>query len=164
MRISVTVLHYHGIRGSKLAIDAVDFGLFRASSLQSHEGAISSDEETKFEKYSKGVRSRHVTRFIPFAFTEFGALGDHTTAFYTEVARHAAASNEIHVGKLLASWRREVSLAVHVAHADIVLRGLSAAADDVEAASSSAGMPSPTTAFFTRAMGRKCLRAFSRGA
>jgi hypothetical protein len=32
---------------------------------------------------------------------------------------------------------------------------LSAAPDDAEVASSSAGMPSPATAFFTRAMGRK---------
>jgi hypothetical protein len=36
---------------------------------------------------------------------------------------------------------------------------LSAAAYGVEAASSSAGMPSPATALFTRAMGRKRLRA-----
>jgi hypothetical protein len=46
----------------------------------------------------------------------------------------AAASKVMHVGKLLASWRRKVSLAVHVARADNVLRGLAAAADDVEAA------------------------------
>ena len=59
---------------------------------------------------------------------------------------------------------RKVSLAVHVPHADTVLRGLSAAADGVEAASSSAGMPSPTTAIFTRAMRRKRPRASSSGA
>jgi hypothetical protein len=41
---------------------------------------------------------------------------------------------------------------------------LSAAADGVEAASFSAWMPSPATALFTRAMGRKCLRASSSGA
>jgi hypothetical protein len=48
----------------------------------------------------------------------------------------------MHVGKLLALWRRKVSsLAVdHIVHADNVLRGLSAAADGVEAASSSAKM------------------------
>jgi hypothetical protein len=46
------------------------------------------------------------------------------------------------MGKLLASWRRKFSLAVHVAHADNVLRGLPVAADGVEAASSSIGMPS----------------------
>jgi hypothetical protein len=57
----------------------------------------------------------------------------------------------MHVGKLLASWRRKVSLAVHVAHADSILRGLSAAADGVEAASFSARMPSHATALFTRA-------------
>jgi hypothetical protein len=44
---------------------------------------------------------------------------------------------------------------VHVAHADNVLRGLSAAANGVEAASFSLGMPSHVTALFTRTMGRK---------
>jgi hypothetical protein len=102
-------------------------------------------------------------RFIPFAVTEF-TLGGHATAFLTGLAKQAAASKGMHVGKLLASWRRKVSLPVHVARADNVLRGLSAAADGVEAASSSAGMPSPTTALFTRAMGRKRPRASSIGA
>jgi hypothetical protein len=51
----------------------------------------------------------------------------------------------MHAGKLLASfWRRKVSLAVYAALVDNVLRGTS---DGVEAASSSARMPSPTTAF-----------------
>jgi hypothetical protein len=54
-----------------------------------------------------------------------------------------------------------LSLTVHVAHADNVLRGLSAAADGVEAASPSAGRPSLATALFTRAMGRKRPRASS---
>jgi hypothetical protein len=36
------------------------------------------------------------------------------------------------VGKLLTSWRRNVFLGAHVAHADNVLRGLSAAADGVD--------------------------------
>jgi hypothetical protein len=36
--------------------------------------------------------------------------------------------------------------------------------DGVEAASSSAGMPSPATAFFTRAMGRNRPRGSSSGA
>jgi hypothetical protein len=81
----------------------------------------------------------------------------------TELVKMAAASKGMHVGKLLASWRRNVSLAVHVAHADNVLRGLSAAADGVEAAFSSDGMPSPATAVFTRAMGRKRPRASSSG-
>jgi hypothetical protein len=103
-------------------------------------------------------------RFTPFAVTEFGTLGGHTTAFLTELAKHAAASKRMHVGKLLASWRRKVSLAVHVAHADNVLRGLSAAAGDVETASSSAGMPSHATALFTRAMCHKCTCASSSGA
>jgi hypothetical protein len=67
----------------------------------------------------------------------------------------SAASKGMHVGKLLASWRRKISLAVHVAYADNVLRGLSVAADVLEVASSSIGVPSHATAFFTRAMGRK---------
>jgi hypothetical protein len=41
---------------------------------------------------------------------------------------------------------------------------LSAAADGVEAASSSAGVPSPATALFTCAMGRKRPRASPSGA
>jgi hypothetical protein len=52
----------------------------------------------------------------------------------TELAKQAAASKAMHVSKLLGSWRRKISLAVHVAHADNVLRGLSAAANGVEAA------------------------------
>jgi hypothetical protein len=70
----------------------------------------------------------------------------------------------MHVGKLLASWHRKVSLAVHVAHSDNVMRGLSAVADGGEAASSADGMPSVATALFTRAMRRKLPRASSRGA
>jgi hypothetical protein len=90
-------------------------------------------------------------------------MKNHATAFLTELAKHTPASKAMHVGKLLASWRRKVSLAVHVAHAD-VLRGLSAAADGVEAASPSAAMPSHATVLFTRAMGRKRPSAFSSGA
>jgi hypothetical protein len=52
----------------------------------------------------------------------------------------------MHVGKLLASSRRKVSLAVHIAQADNVLSSLSAAADGVEPASSRARMPSHATA------------------
>jgi hypothetical protein len=70
----------------------------------------------------------------------------------------------MHLGKLLASWRRLVSLAVYVAHAENDLCGFSAATDGVEAATSSARVPSLATAFFTRAMGRKRPRASSRGA
>jgi hypothetical protein len=82
----------------------------------------------------------------------------------TELAKQVATSKRVHVGKLLASWRRKVSLAIHVAHADNVLRGLSAAADGVVAASSAAGMPSHATALFTRAEGRKRPRASSSDA
>jgi hypothetical protein len=70
----------------------------------------------------------------------------------------------MHVGKLLAPWRLKVHIAIHVAHADNVLRGLSAASECGEAASSSTWMPSHATAFFTRAMGRERSRASSRGA
>jgi hypothetical protein len=110
------------------------------------------------------VRIRPDIRFIPFAVTEFCTLGGHATAFLTELAKHASASKGMHVGKLLASWRRKFSLAVHVAHADNVLRGLSAAADGVEAASSSVGMHYHAKALFTRAMGRKRPRTSSSGA
>jgi hypothetical protein len=68
----------------------------------------------------------------------------------------------MHVGKLLASWRRKVALAVHVAYADNVLRDWSV--DGVEAASFYDGVPSLATAPFTRAMGHKRLRASSSGA
>jgi hypothetical protein len=106
------------------------------------------------------VRSRPDIRFIPFPVTEFGTPGSYLTAFLTELAKEAAATKEMHVGKLLASWRRNVSLA----HADNVLRGLSAAAYGVETAFSSVGMHSPTTVLFTRVMGRKRPRASSNGA
>jgi hypothetical protein len=152
--------HYLGIRGSKLALDAVVSGLFGISSPPSPEVAPLA-EKTKFEQYSEGVRSRPDIRFIPFAATKLGSLGGHAAAFLTELAKQAAASKGMHVGKLLASWRRKLSLTVHVAHADNVLQGLSAASNGVEAASSSAGMPSPATAFFTCAMGRKRPRASS---
>jgi hypothetical protein len=68
------------------------------------------------------------------------------------------------VSRLLDFSRRKVSLDVRVAHADNVLRGISAAADGVEAASSSIGMPSAATPLLTRAMGHKRPRASSSGA
>jgi hypothetical protein len=147
----VGVLPYYNIRGSKLALDAVVSGLFGVST-------------PHLPKYFEGVTSRPDIRFIPFAITGFGVLGGDATAFFTDLAREAGASKGMHVGKLLASWRQKFSLAVHVAHVDNVLRGLSAAADGVEAASSSVGMPSRVTVLFTRAMGRKRPLASSRGA
>jgi hypothetical protein len=101
------------------------------------------------------LRSRHKIRLIPVPVIELGAFGGHATDFLTELAKQTAASKGMHVGKLLSSWRRNVYLAVHV------LRELSAAADDVKAASSSVGMPYHATTLFTRAMGRKRLRASS---
>jgi hypothetical protein len=160
----VGVLHYHGIRGSKPTFDAALSGVFGVSSPPSPEVALRSAEKTKFEKYSKGVRSCPDIRFIPFKVTDFGTLGGHGTAFLTEMAKHAATSRGMHVGKLFASRRRKVSLDVHIAHAGNVLRGLSAAAYGVEAASSSAWMPSPATALLTRVMGSKHPRASSSGA
>jgi hypothetical protein len=117
-------------------------GLFGVSSPPSPEAALHRAEKTKFEKYSEGVRSRPDIRFIPFAVTKFGTLGGHATTFLTELANNAPSSKGMHVGKLLTSWRRKVSLGVHVVNADnVLMRGLSAAADGVEAAPSSDGMP-----------------------
>jgi hypothetical protein len=101
----VGVLHKHGIRGSKLALDAVVSGLFGVSSPPSPEVALRRAEKTKFEKYSEGVRSRPDIRFIPFAIMKFGTLGGHATTFLTELARQSTASKGMHVGKLLAAWR-----------------------------------------------------------
>jgi hypothetical protein len=99
----------------------------------SPEVALRRAEKIKFEKYSEGVRSRPDIRFIPFAVTKFGTLGGHATALVTEFAKQAAASKGMHVGKLLVSWRRKVSLAVHFTHADnILMHGLSADAGGVD--------------------------------
>jgi hypothetical protein len=92
-------------------------GLFGASSPSSPEVALIRDEETKIQKYSEGVRSHPDTRLILFVVAQFGALDGHATAFLTYMARQATASKGIHVGKLLAFWRRKLSLAVHVGHA-----------------------------------------------
>jgi hypothetical protein len=54
----VGALHYHGIRCSKLAIDAVVYGLSGASSPPSPDFAQCRAEKINFEKYSEGVRSR----------------------------------------------------------------------------------------------------------
>jgi hypothetical protein len=89
---NVGVSHCHGTRSSELALDAVVSGLFGVSSPPSTEVALRLAEETKFEKYSEGVRSRPDSRLIPFAITEFGTLGGHAAAFLTEVAKYAAAS------------------------------------------------------------------------
>jgi hypothetical protein len=58
------------------------------------------------------MKSRPDIRFIPFVVTEFDTLGAYTTAFLTELAKQATASKGMHVGKLLASWRRKVSLSL----------------------------------------------------
>jgi hypothetical protein len=66
---AVGVLHYHGIRGSKLALYAVFSGFFGVSSPPSPEVVLRHAEKTKLEKYSEGVRGRPDIRFIPFAVT-----------------------------------------------------------------------------------------------
>jgi hypothetical protein len=68
------------------------------------------------------VKIRPDIRFIPFVITEFGALGGLAMVFFTVLANQEAASKGLRVGKLLASWRRKVFLAVHDAHADNGLR------------------------------------------
>jgi hypothetical protein len=89
----VGVLHYHGIRGSKLSLDAVVSVLFGVSSSSpSPEVTLRRAKKTEFEKYSEGVKSRPDIRFIPFAVTEFCTLGGHATASLTELAKQAAAS------------------------------------------------------------------------
>jgi hypothetical protein len=89
----VGVLNYHGIRRSKLALDALVSGLFGVSSPPSPEAAhISSTEKTKLDKYqAMGVRSRPDIRLIPFDFKEFGALRGHATVILTELIKQAAA-------------------------------------------------------------------------
>jgi hypothetical protein len=96
-------MHYHGIRGSKLALDVVVSGLFGVSSPRSPDVALRRAEKTKVDENLKGVRSRPDIRFIPVEVTEFDTLGGHAMAFLTELAKQAAASKGMHVGKLLAS-------------------------------------------------------------
>jgi hypothetical protein len=78
-------LHYHDIRGSKLVVDAVVFGLFGVLYPRSHEVALRRAEETKLEKYSDGVRSRLDIRFVPFAVAEFGALDGYAAVFISSM-------------------------------------------------------------------------------
>jgi hypothetical protein len=52
LRADEGVLHYHGIRGSKLAIGAVVSTVFGVSISPSPYVALCRDEKTKFEKYS----------------------------------------------------------------------------------------------------------------
>jgi hypothetical protein len=99
----VGVLHYHGIRGSKLALDAVLSDLFGVSSTPCPEVALRRVEKTKFEKYYEEVISHPDIRFIPCAVTEAGTLGGHATAFLTELAKLVAAPKGMHVSKLFAS-------------------------------------------------------------
>jgi hypothetical protein len=67
----VRVLHYHGIRGLKLALEAVVSGLFCVSSPPSPEVALCRPKKTNVEKYSEGMRICPDIRFIPFAVADF---------------------------------------------------------------------------------------------
>jgi hypothetical protein len=69
----------------ELIIDVVVSGLFEVSSPSSPDVSLYCAENTKFDKYSEGVRSRPDTRAIPFEGTELGALGDHATDFFDKV-------------------------------------------------------------------------------
>jgi hypothetical protein len=73
-------------------LDSVVTGLFGISSPPFPEVSLSYSEKSKFEKYFEGVKNRPDIHFIPFAFTEFGDLGGHVSAFVTKLAKHAAAS------------------------------------------------------------------------
>jgi hypothetical protein len=82
LHADVGVLHNHGIRGSKLAFDAVVSGMFGDfAPPPSPEVALSHDEKTKFEKCTEGVRNRAELHFIPFAVTKIGVVGGHATDF-----------------------------------------------------------------------------------
>jgi hypothetical protein len=73
--VDVGVLHYHDIRGSKLALDAVVPSLFNASSPPSPDVALHRAEKTKFEKYTGGVRNRPDIRpDAPTSFCSHGIL------------------------------------------------------------------------------------------
>jgi hypothetical protein len=85
--LDVGVLYRHNIRGSKLANDAVVSGSFGVCIPPSPDVALCRREKTTLEKHSLGVRSRPEIRFIPFAVTEFGALGGLATDFFIELAR-----------------------------------------------------------------------------
>jgi hypothetical protein len=61
----VGVLKYHGIRGSKLALDALVSGFFGVSSPPSPEVALRRAEKSKFEKYSEGVEESKSPRHRP---------------------------------------------------------------------------------------------------
>jgi hypothetical protein len=100
----VCVLHYNGTRGLKRALDTVLSILFGVSCLRVPKPlhAVPKRQSSKISR-SEGVTSRPDIHFIPFAVTEFSALGGHATAFLIDVANHTAASKGMHVGKFLAS-------------------------------------------------------------
>jgi hypothetical protein len=61
----VGVFHYHGIRGSKLALDAVVSSLFGVSSPPSLQVALCHAEKTKLHKNTEGVRSPPTSASFP---------------------------------------------------------------------------------------------------
>jgi hypothetical protein len=60
-------------------------------------------KKTIFDNYSEGVRNVPDTGFNPFAVMEFCYFGGQATNLLTELAKHAAAYEGVHVGKLLVS-------------------------------------------------------------
>ena len=132
--------NYGGMRGNVVAIDVTVAALLGASS-PAPSVAVRRAERAKVEKYDEAARANAgPLRFVPFAVSEFGALGPHAQAFLVELAKLAAPRRGVPEGKWLSSWRRKFSLVVNMAHADNALSGVAAAAaarDDAPAPRSS---------------------------
>jgi hypothetical protein len=90
LRADVGVLHCHGIRGSKLTLDAVVSGLLGVSSppVSRSRSTLCREDQVR-EVLGGGEESPRVPgiRFIPFAVTEFGTLGGHAIDFFRELAK-----------------------------------------------------------------------------
>jgi hypothetical protein len=146
----------------KTALDAVVSHLFGVSSPPSPEVALRRAEETKFETNSEGVRSqspRHPLHSICSNGNWYSRRPRH--GFLHGVGQAGSRLFRDACGQFVGpmAWKC-------LSRRSCRSRGqrLSAATDGVEAASSSAAMPSPITALFTPAMGRKPPRASSSGA
>jgi hypothetical protein len=92
-------LHYLGIRGSTLAIDAVVDGLFGVEVPRLPMSLyLCRAKKTKVEKCSERVRSRPDIRFIPLRSWNLVLSAATTWLFFKELAKQAAASKGMHVG------------------------------------------------------------------